>query len=39
MEPFLFLGIPAVAVVQLVRRSVGKDGLVFEDRMNVTQQV
>ena len=34
MEPFLFLGLPAVAVVQLVRRSAGKDGLVFdEDRM------
>ena len=34
MEPFLFLGLPAVAVVQLVRRSADKSGLVFdEDRM------
>lgn len=37
MEPFLFLGLPAVAVVQLVRRSADKSGLVFdEDRMTVT---
>jgi len=37
MEPFLFLGLPAVAVVQLVRRSADKSGLVFdEDRMIVT---
>jgi len=29
MEPFLFIGLPAVAVVQLAHRSLGQDGLVF----------
>ncbi|CAK8997191.1 Uncharacterized protein SCF082_LOCUS5116 [Durusdinium trenchii] len=31
LEPFLFIGLPAAAVVRLVVRSINKDGLDFEE--------
>lgn len=37
LEPFLFIGLPAVAVVRLALRSLGKEGLDFEE-LTMTQQ-
>ncbi|CAJ1348058.1 unnamed protein product [Effrenium voratum] len=36
LEPFLFIGLPAVAVLRLILRSEKKEGLFFSDQMQVT---